>query len=239
MKERGYLPEQSIDRFGQFLQEYYKAQDPSEIRRYNAFISDNQTQLNDYFERMPGMGPEELVDFFEFSGADYSVLMGIADEQNILRFLYWAGVGNRKTLSIGCGSAAHEIFLAKEGLIDEEIVGLDFAPSLTARAEEIARRVGVSNIQFVNIEVSKLNYDRDFSQVLIIDSLQWMLAWQDCLAKSHRALEENGQILLAYSLVSPVLEINPNEVVDCVKNLGMTVDFASMSNERVFVSAFK
>jgi SAM-dependent methyltransferase len=74
-------------------------------------------------------------------------------------------------LDAGCGSGVFSLELAKQHP-EAQVTGVELEPDLVARANEIARRAGLSNCRFEQGDVTKLDFDEAFDLVVSVDNFE-------------------------------------------------------------------
>jgi ubiquinone/menaquinone biosynthesis C-methylase UbiE len=207
--------EQLISGFKVFLNKHLKPGDMSEIAEWTR---KNGAELNRRFpiEKIGSYSDKQFREVFELMSVSYGGMTSIGDQEVIMSKLLDCGVSGGRVLSIGCGLAPHEIYLATQGLIGE-VVGVDTSSGMVKKAREMARKENVK-AKFVQDYGSSISYKNEFDQVLIIDSLHWMRSWKQCLVKSTEALKNNGAFFLIYSILSPAIQINPAGVSSILKD---------------------
>ena len=77
----------------------------------------------------------------------------------------------RKILDAGCGNGVFSMELAKRHP-EAEVTGVELEPELVARDNEVARRAGLTNLRFVQGDVTKLDFDGEFDLVVSVDNLE-------------------------------------------------------------------
>jgi ubiquinone/menaquinone biosynthesis C-methylase UbiE len=207
--------ERLISGFKAFLNKYLKPGDMSEIADWTR---KNGTELNRRFpiEKIGSYSDKQFREIFELMSVSYGGMTSVKDQEIIMSRLLDCGVNKGRTLSIGCGLAPHEIYLATQGLIGE-IVGVDTSSGMLSKAKEIAKKENVK-AKFVQDYGSSIPYKNEFDQTLTIDSLHWMRSWKQCLIKTAEALKSNGTFFLIYSILSPAIQINPTGVVTILRD---------------------
>lgn len=195
---------------------------------FNPFLSRHQDYLGvhrpnkDEVERrlgqrlvqsgISGLTDEEIVELVDLSGSSLSKDPGYAGL--ILTWLINNELTDTPTLSVGCGSALYEIFLASQGILTQEIIAADPAATRLEQARAIAEREAVRNIRFEQMYGARIPYIDRFGQVLLIDCLHWMLEWEECLRRSCASLQSQGTLYLSYNLESSRVRIPIGEVTD-------------------------
>lgn len=97
--------------------------------------------------------PEEAVEAF----AGVSYLGGFAELD-----------GCRLVLDLGCGSGVDSLMAAREAGSEGIVVGIDFSASMLSRAESARRKIGVTNVFFVEGAAEELPFRRaSFDAVLV------------------------------------------------------------------------
>lgn len=198
---------------------------PGNLKEIADWAVKNGKELNDRFpiEKSGSYTDEQIREIFELMSVNYGGLTNVGDQKMIMSELLDCGVNKGRTLSIGCGLAPHEIYLASQGLITGEIVGIDTSENMLKRTREIAKKEHVTNAQFFQNYGSDIDYKNEFDQVLLIDSLHWMRKWKECLVRSAKALKDGGSLFLVYSIHAPVVKIDPLGVVKTLTDQKMDV----------------
>ncbi len=83
---------------------------------------------------------------------------------------YLQGKSNLKLLSIGCGSASHELYFAEHGPF-ELVHGVDLAPGLIRQAQSKAEEKGLTNCRFEVRDFNELAIPESYDIVLFHQSL--------------------------------------------------------------------
>ncbi|MGB0176689.1 MAG: class I SAM-dependent methyltransferase [Owenweeksia sp.] len=83
---------------------------------------------------------------------------------------YLKGKSGLKLLSIGCGSASHELYFAEHGPF-ELVHGVDLAPTLIEQARKKAEEKGLTNCLFETRDFSELKVPESYDVVLFHQSL--------------------------------------------------------------------
>lgn len=159
-----------------------------------------------------GFTDEEMVELIDLSGSSASKDPGYAGL--ILTWLLNNELADTPTLSVGCGSAMYEIFLASQGIITQEIIAADPAITRLNQARAIAEREAVRNMQFEQMYGARIPYVDRFGQVFLIDCLHSMLEWEECLRRSCASLQSQGALYLSYNLDSNRVRIPIGKVND-------------------------
>jgi 2-polyprenyl-3-methyl-5-hydroxy-6-metoxy-1,4-benzoquinol methylase len=74
-------------------------------------------------------------------------------------------------LDAGCGSGIFSFELAKRHP-EAEVLGIELEPDLVGRANEMARRAGLTNCRFEQGDVSKLDFEGAFDLVVSVDNFE-------------------------------------------------------------------
>lgn len=103
---------------------------------------------------------------------------------------------NGRWLSLGCGSAATEIFASKEGLFDS-MAALDVSPAALDIARRAAASAGASNITFRRADLNDLTLPQEtFDVVLLNMALHHVTNLEGVTALLEKALKPDGVLLL-------------------------------------------
>lgn len=212
--------EQLVSGFDLFLNKHLKVGDH---QVYERWLENEGKILREKFPYTNAelLSDEQIGEVFELMGASYGVETTIPDQKKILSFLLDSGISDKPTLSIGCGLAPHEIYLASQGVLSS-FAGVDIAQTTLTRAEEIAKEEGVT-AQFKKMHGADVDFVEEFDQVLSIDSMHWMMRWQANLRGVARALKPGGTFFLVYSPNSPRIQIDPLRVIETLTKEGMNV----------------
>jgi SAM-dependent methyltransferase len=179
-------------------------------------------------------------------GNEYMQARNSSLHEKIIPWLLDRGLTDVKTLSIGSGPASIELFLASKNIIKEEIVALDFSESMLGAGREIAKNRGLKNMKFVEKAAADMEYENQFGQIFIFDSLHWMDNWKECVGKGVKALKDGGNLFIVYTyLKTPRILIPQFELIKTLIGKGMEIedlnegDFDGNGHERVRVWAKK
>jgi ubiquinone/menaquinone biosynthesis C-methylase UbiE len=188
--------EQLVSDFSIFLSNHFKIGNIS-FTRSLAEVVDEFIKDDARAELVSKIATQEDVQrAFNAVGELYGKTRNVESQEKILKWMLDCGINNARTLSVGCGPAQTEIFLASKGIIREEIVGLDFAENLLTLGKELARKEDVKNVIFENKPASEIKFQDEFEQVFFIDSLHWMDNWRNCLQKAAKALRNEGTMFV-------------------------------------------
>jgi SAM-dependent methyltransferase len=77
----------------------------------------------------------------------------------------------RAILDAGCGSGVFSFELAKRHP-EAQVTGVELEPDLVARANEIAKRAGLTNCSFHEGDVTKLDFEDAFDLVVSVDNFE-------------------------------------------------------------------
>lgn len=97
-------------------------------------------------------------------------------------------------LDAGCGSGVFSFELAKQHP-QAQVTGVELEPDLVARANEMAKRAGLSNVRFEQGDVTKLDFDGEFDLVVSVDNFEHV---EDDIAAMRtllRALRPGGRLV--------------------------------------------
>lgn len=218
----GPTKEQLVSGFEPFLRRHIPIGDSSRQEEWITSLDEDLViQMQDGL--MLSGTDEQLVPFFESVGRYHGPDFPVKDTVAILSWMAGKGIGDRRTLTVGCGLAPYESYLSSQGIIRQEIVATDAAQSFLDRAKAIAESEGLTNIRFNQSLGASLQYNSEFGQVFIVDSLHWMLSWRECIKRSARALQQYGDMFLVYIPNYPRIEINPFDVTQLLSLEGMNV----------------
>jgi len=97
-------------------------------------------------------------------------------------------------LDAGCGAGVFSFELAKQHP-EAQVTGVELEPELVDRANEIARRAGLSNCHFEQGDVTKLDFENAFELVVSVDNFEHV---EDDIAAMRtllRALRPGGRLV--------------------------------------------
>jgi SAM-dependent methyltransferase len=100
----------------------------------------------------------------------------------------------RDILDAGCGSGVFSLELAKRHP-EARVVGIELDPDLVARANEMARRAGITNVEFRQGDVTKLDFDGAFDLVVSVDNLEHVEDDVTAMEGLLRALRPGGRLV--------------------------------------------
>jgi len=244
MREREPGQEALVKSFEGFLMKHFRVDEPEILHKAELKSLHNILGLlkQKYLEGKNLFSDEELQKMFDEFGPGISVVNNPFTQKDNFSHLLKAGVQNRRTLSIGCGIAPYEVFLASQGIIREEIVALDFTQSILDGGRMLAANAGVTNIRFKNANGTQLDYHEEFGQVWLIDSLSWIPHWRECLRRTTKTVECDGTLLISYQKDFGVATVKEVEVADIILKSGLDLTTLYHFNEtdefpRTFIAA--
>jgi ubiquinone/menaquinone biosynthesis C-methylase UbiE len=123
------------------------------------------------------------------SGSPYvNWLVGLIERLRIPNTARW--------LSLGCGAAGTEIFIAKLGLVSS-LVALDSSPASLEQARQAAEAEGVTSVEFGQADLNRLQPPKaGYDVVLMNMSLHHVKEIRALLSRVRRALRPGGLLLL-------------------------------------------
>jgi SAM-dependent methyltransferase len=74
-------------------------------------------------------------------------------------------------LDAGCGSGVFSFELAKQHP-EAQVTGVELEPDLVGRANQMARRAGLTNVRFEQGDVTKLDFEDAFDLVVSVDNFE-------------------------------------------------------------------
>jgi SAM-dependent methyltransferase len=99
-----------------------------------------------------------------------------------------------RILDAGCGTGVFSFELAKRHP-EAQVIGIDSDPDLVTRANEIARRAGLTNCRFEEGDVTRLTYDGDFDLVVSVDNFEHVDDDVTAMRTLLRALKPGGTLV--------------------------------------------
>ncbi len=116
---------------------------------------------------------------------------------NLLNILRLGLSGHRRILDVGCGYGALGCYL---GLHDDEIryTGCDFDASRIATAKQVARKLGLPNVNFYEGDATSLSVDGQFDAIVLVDCLHHLPDDNKCelLRRCLRKLAPGGILVI-------------------------------------------
>lgn len=100
----------------------------------------------------------------------------------------------RDILDAGCGGGVFSLELAKRHP-NAQVVGVELEQALVDRANEIARRAGLTNLRFQQGDVTKLDFDAAFDLVVSVDNLEHVEDDVTAMKGLLRALRPGGRLV--------------------------------------------
>jgi ubiquinone/menaquinone biosynthesis C-methylase UbiE len=157
------------------------------------------------------------------------------DEQHAKYIVELAGIGKRdKVLDVACGTGAFANCVAKSAL---HVVGVDISENMIEHAKKQANLQGLSNVEFVCSDVSKLPFtDGTFSVAGSKSAFHHMPKYQTVFYEMVRSTQDGGKICL-----QDIMAYDDKYVNDYFEELEMLVDashFNSFSKDE-FVALYK
>jgi SAM-dependent methyltransferase len=179
-------------------------------------------------------------------GNEYMQSRGSSLHEKIIPWLLDRELADVKTLSVGSGPASIELFLASRNIIKEEIVALDFSESMLETGREIAKNRDLKNMKFVEKAAADMEYENQFGQIFMFDSLHWMNSWRECISRAVKALKDEGNMYIIYAYPrTPRVLIPQFELIKTLIQKGMDIkdlkegDFDGNGHGRVQIWARK
>jgi SAM-dependent methyltransferase len=100
----------------------------------------------------------------------------------------------RAILDAGCGSGVFSFELAKRHP-EAQVTGVELEPDLVARANEIAKRAGLTNCSFQEGDVTKLDFEDAFDLVVSVDNFEHVEDDIAAMRTLRRALRPGGRLV--------------------------------------------
>jgi SAM-dependent methyltransferase len=100
----------------------------------------------------------------------------------------------RDILDAGCGSGVFSMEIAKRHP-DARVVGIELDPGLVERANEMARAAGITNVEFRQGDVTRLDFDAQFDLVVSVDNLEHVEDDVTAMKGLLRALRPGGRLV--------------------------------------------
>lgn len=98
-------------------------------------------------------------------------------------------------LDAGCGSGIFSFELAKRHP-EAEVLGIELEPDLVGRANEMARRAGLTNCRFEQGDVSKLDFEGAFDLVVSVDNFEHVEDDISAMRALLSALRPGGRLVV-------------------------------------------
>lgn len=134
--------------------------------------------------------------------------------ENYLIENYLQNKSNLKLLSLGAGSCSHEIELAKNTTIFEEIVCLDIADNLLEQASKKAQKKNLTNLKFITQSIYDFKFnENDFDIVLFHSSLHHFKDVEQLLqTKITKTLKPSGLLIINEFVGANRLQFPKNQI---------------------------
>jgi SAM-dependent methyltransferase len=100
---------------------------------------------------------------------------------------------HRRILDAGCGPGVFSFELAKRHP-QARVLGIELEPDLVERANEIARRAGLTNCRFEKGDVTQLDFEGRFDLVVSVDNLEHVEDDVTAMETLRRALRPGGKL---------------------------------------------
>jgi 2-polyprenyl-3-methyl-5-hydroxy-6-metoxy-1,4-benzoquinol methylase len=111
---------------------------------------------------------------------------------------------------VGCGRG-HAIRLMAAAFPDSSFVGFDFSDDALTAARAAAAQAGLSNIEFIALDVAELNRAEEFDLVTTFDAIHDQAKPAQVLANIERSLRPGGRYLCVEPKASSSLADNMHE----------------------------
>lgn len=100
-----------------------------------------------------------------------------------------------KILDAGCGAGVFSMELAKQHP-EAQVTGVELEQVLVDRSNAVARRAGLDNVEFVQGDVTKLDYDSEFDLVVSVDNFEHVEDDISAMRTLLRALRPGGRLVV-------------------------------------------
>ena len=124
--------------------------------------------------------------------------MGIPDPAHWLHFKYFERAlglldvrAPERILDAGCGAGDYSFHLARL-FPAAKVLSVDINEELLARNREVARRLGIQNIEFDRIDLTRLDMPETFDFIVSIDVLEHVEPQDQAFANLARSLRPGG-----------------------------------------------
>jgi SAM-dependent methyltransferase len=97
-------------------------------------------------------------------------------------------------LDAGCGSGVFSFELAKQHP-EAQVTGVELEPDLVDRANQMARRAGLTNVRFEQGDVTKLDYEDAFDLVVSVDNFEHVEDDVTAMRTLRSALHPGGRLV--------------------------------------------
>ncbi len=101
----------------------------------------------------------------------------------------------RNVLDAGCGQGIMTFQIARR-LATGQITGFDIDQTLLERNKRIARRIGADHCRFEFQDITRMDIEDRFDLILSVDNLEHIENDADLLSRFHRALTNQGEVLI-------------------------------------------
>jgi SAM-dependent methyltransferase len=100
----------------------------------------------------------------------------------------------QKILDAGCGSGVFSFELAKQHP-EAQVTGVELEPDLVDRANQMARRAGLTNCRFQQGDVTKLDFSGEFDLVVSVDNFEHVEDDVAAMRTLLQALRPGGRLV--------------------------------------------
>ncbi len=101
----------------------------------------------------------------------------------------------KSVLDAGCGQGIMTFEIARH-LKGGSITGFDIDETLLERNERIAGRIGADRCRFEFQDITRMDIEDRFDLILSVDNLEHIENDKDLLRRFHRALTDDGEVLI-------------------------------------------
>jgi SAM-dependent methyltransferase len=191
-----------------------------EFSDFVRFRQSNHPKLT--MDEIRNLSDPDLVRRQDLQGIPYGLLSPIEVESKILAMiLKQTNLSANLVVDIGCGTAHRLTFLKSRGYLKSFCVGVDLSTVNLKRAQEIASSERV-DIDLLNASAEHIPLgDGSAGQAVMIDSLQWVLNWQEALYEVSRVLGPGGELLLVFNTHCERVFLNERAVTRVLREYGM------------------
>ncbi|MBN1533817.1 MAG: methyltransferase domain-containing protein [Spirochaetes bacterium] len=111
-------------------------------------------------------------------------------------------LGHERILDLGCGNGLLTIELARR-LPSGHVTGIEVSSEMAALARQNIERLGVTNVDVVNMDALEMEYRDDFDALFSNSAIHWIRDLQAMYRLIFRSLKPGGRIIVQTGLREP------------------------------------